>query len=73
MSRALNINATVADVVALSGKHSARISAIEELYPSGTRVVFVTGDEAARIATAFGRRVITGAVHRTPWQQRRVS
>lgn len=73
MSRALNVAATVEDVVAFSAKHKAVISAIEPLVPEGTRVVFVTADDAAIVARAYGKRIITGPVTRTQWQQRRVS
>lgn len=71
MSRALNVDATVAHVVALSAKHNAAISAIEPLLPQGTRVVFVNADDAAVIARAYGAKVLTGAVTRERWQQRR--
>lgn len=72
MSRALNVDATVAEVVALSAKHKAAISAIEPLLPRGTRVVFMNADDAAVVARAYRTRVLKGAVTRTPWQQRRV-
>jgi hypothetical protein len=71
MSRALNIDATHDDVVAMAAKHKATISAIEPLDPKGTRVVFMNGDGAAAVARAYGTRVLTGAVIRTPWRQRR--
>lgn len=73
MSRALNVDATVAHVVALSAKHNAIISAIEPLDPKGTRVVFMNADDAAVVARAYGSRVITGAVVRAPWRQQRVT
>lgn len=67
MSRAINIDATHDEVVAMAAKHSAAISAIEALQPSGTRVVFVNMDGTALVAKAFGSRVIKGPVVRTPW------
>lgn len=73
MSRALNLNATIAEVVAMAAKHGAAISAIEPLLPDGTRVVFQNGEAAAVVARAFGRRVLSGAVIREPWKQRRVN
>lgn len=72
MSRALNINASVADVIAMAAKHGAVISAIEPLVSEGTRVVFMNSDGAALVARAFGRRVLTGAVTRDPWRQQNV-
>ncbi len=72
MSRALNIDATVDHVVALSAKHNAAISAIEPLLPTGTRVVFMNADDAAVVARAYGLRILTGPVTRTPWRQQRV-
>jgi cation transport ATPase len=69
MSRALNIDATIPQVVAMARKHDIAISAIEALDPDGTRVVMVTGDAAAVLARAFGRRVLTGSVTRAPWRQ----
>ncbi|WP_448664725.1 hypothetical protein ACG3SL_08665 [Sphingomonas sp. CJ20] len=70
MSRALNIDATVDDVMARCAKHNAAISAIEPLQPRGTRVVFMNGEDAAVMARAYGAKVLTGAVTRTPWRQR---
>jgi hypothetical protein len=72
MSRALNIDATIAEVMAMARKHDVAISAIEPLEPEGTRVVMVTGDAAAVLTRAFGRRVLTGAVTRAPWRQQTV-
>ncbi|MCJ8158466.1 hypothetical protein [Sphingomonas sp. LaA6.9] len=73
MPRALNIDATVDDVVALSARHNAAISAIEPLFPQGTRVVFMNAGDAAVVARAYGSRVLTGVVTRTRWRQRRVN
>lgn len=73
MSRAVNIDATVEEVVALSAEHNAAISAIEALHPQGTRVVFVNAEGAAVVTRVCGARVITGPVTRSPWRQHRVS
>ena len=72
MSRAVNIDATVEEVVAMSAKHGAGISAIEPLMPSGTRVIFNNAEGAAVIARAYGKSVLTGPVSRQPWRQQRV-
>lgn len=64
MSRAVNVAATEAEVVAMSAKHKATISAIEPLQPTGTRVVYMNGADAATIAKAFGKRVLLGEVTR---------
>jgi hypothetical protein len=73
VSRALNIDATVDQVIAMSAKHKAAISAIEPLVPQGTRVVFMNADGAAAVARAYGARVIKGAVTRAQWGQRLVT
>jgi hypothetical protein len=70
VSRALNVDATIAEVVAFSAKHNAAISAIEPLDPKGTRVVFMNGNDAAAVARAYGTKVIKGQVNRQPWSQR---
>lgn len=72
MSRALNVDATIDNVLALAAKHNATVSAIEPLSPDGTRVVFQNSEDAAVIARALGRRVRTGPVRRGLWQQRRI-
>ena len=66
MSRALNLAATEAEVIAMCAKHSAPISSIETLHSGGTRLVLKNGDAAAIIGRAFGKKVITGTVTRTP-------
>lgn len=66
MSRAINVNAPQADVVKLCGKHNAPISAIESLPSGGTRVVFNNAEATATMTRIFGRKVLTGAVARTP-------
>lgn len=73
MSRAVNLDATVEDVIVASAKLKAVISAIEPLVPSGTRVIFVNAADAAAVARAYGKRVIKGMVTREQWTQRRVN
>lgn len=67
MSRALNVNAEQAHVVATCAKHKATISAIETLLSGGTRVVLMNADDAANIRKAYGSKVMTGPVKRTMW------
>lgn len=64
MSRAVNIDATHDEVVAVAAKHGAAISAIEPLHPRGTRVVFMNVNGAALVTKAFRTRIITAAVTR---------
>ena len=66
MSRALNINATQDHVIAACAKHKVPISAIETLQSGGTRVVMNNANDTARIAKAYGSKVITGATTRVP-------
>lgn len=66
MSRALNINATQDHVIAACAKHKVPISAIETLQSGGTRVVMNNADDTARIAKAYGSKVITGKAIRFP-------
>ena len=66
MSRALNLNATEAQVTRMCAKHKAEISWIETLISGGTRVVFKNGDAAAVVRRAYGAKVLTGPVTRMP-------
>ena len=66
MSRAINIEATQADVLAACLKHGLTISAMESLVSGGTRVVLMSGDAAETVRQAFGKRVLTGPVQRVP-------
>ena len=70
MSRAINVNATEAEVAVLCRKHGAVISASERLPSGGTRVVLTNGEGAATMLGVFGRKVITGDVRRTPLTSR---
>lgn len=66
MSRAINVNATEAHVIATCAKRKIAISAIETLHSGGTRVVMNNADDTADIAKAYGAKVIAGPVQRTP-------
>lgn len=66
VSRALNINATQAHVIAACGKRNIPISAIEALHSGGTRVVMVNAADTATIAKLYGSKVIAGPVQRMP-------
>lgn len=66
MSRALNINAVKADVIAACAKHNVPISAIEALPSGGTRVVMNNADDTARVAKVYGSKVIAGKTARFP-------
>lgn len=66
MSRAINVDAATADVVALCAKHGTTISAIEALVSGGTRVVLTNGTDAETMRKVFGRKVLTGEVRRVP-------
>jgi len=66
MSRALNVDATVAHVTTLCAKHSATISMIEPLQSGGTRVVLLNSHDAAVVSRAYGNKVMSGAVTRMP-------
>ena len=72
MSRAINVNATETEVSALCKKRGVTISAIEALVSGGTRVVFMNMVDTNAMHLAFGRKVLTTPVRRTPlstWQR----
>ena len=66
MSRAINIKATKDHVIATCARRKVPISAIEALVSGGTRVVMNNASDTALIAKAYGSKVITGVVTRTP-------
>lgn len=70
MSRALNLDATLAHVTDMCAKHAAAISVIEPLQSGGTRVVLLNAHDAAVISRAYGAKVLTGAVERMPIRPR---
>lgn len=65
MSRALNINATEADIVAACETAGVAISTIERLVSGGTRVVFNNAVDTASMARAYKTKLVTGPVTRT--------
>jgi hypothetical protein len=71
MSRALNLNLTYEQVQTAVTKHAAVISAIEPLYPRGTRVVLKNADQAATLGRALKASLIEGPVVRTPLRTQR--
>lgn len=71
MSRALNLDLTHAEVESAVIKHAGVISAIEPLYPRGTRVVLKNAEQAATLALALKKKVLHGPVVRTPLRTRR--
>lgn len=70
MSRAINVNATPAEVSAMCAKHKATISAIETLPAGGTRVVLMNADDTAVIAKAFNKKTLPIDAKRTPLSTR---
>lgn len=70
-SRAINIDATEADVRTICVKHGVAISAIETLPSGGTRVVLLNSEAAERIRTSFKAKLLKGKVIRTRWMPRR--
>ena len=72
MSRAINLNLTHDQVKTAMVKHGAVISAIEPLFPRGTRVVLKNADQAATVRRALKTQVIEGPVKRTPLSMTKV-
>lgn len=66
MSRALNLAVPLSEVRAEAERKGARITSIEPLHPSGTRVVFANSVDAAGIAKSFKSKILAGPVVRTP-------
>ena len=66
MSRAINVNASETEVLKSCATHGATISAIETLASGGTRVVLMNATATETMRAAFGRKVLTGEVRRTP-------
>lgn len=65
MSRIVNIDASVQEVVSTCAEQQARISAIEPLAPSGTHAVFASAEDAERIRRIYRGRLLEGSVTRT--------
>ena len=72
MSRALNINASQADIVAICAKRKIGISTIESLRSGGTRVVMKNINDAGAVAKFYRSKVIAGDVTRTPLRVHRI-
>ncbi len=70
MSRALNINASQDDILAMCAKRNLLISAIEPIHPAGTRVVLRTSHDTAILAKAYAGKIITTDIVRTPLRVR---
>lgn len=70
MSRAINVNATPADVTTMCKKHKVTISAIEVLPSGGTRVVLMNADDAAVITKAYAKKLLATDTARTPLSTR---
>ena len=66
MSRAINVNASEAEVLKSCATHGATVSAIEALASGGTRVVLMDTAATETMRAAFGRKVLTGEVRRAP-------
>ncbi len=66
MSRAMNLNATEAEVVDTCTQHKIVTTAVEALLPAGTRVVCQTSDGAAILRKKMKARLIEGSVKRSP-------
>ena len=64
MSRALNINATDAEIQAACSSAGITISTIERLVSGGTRVVFNNAVDTASMAKTYKAKLMTGPVTR---------
>ena len=70
-TRAINIGANTADVLAMCARKSASVSAIEQLPDGGTHVVLVTMDGADTIRHAFKDKLLPRNARRTPFRSER--
>lgn len=66
MSRAVNINVSVAHVTAACATMGATISAIEMLAGGGTRVVLSSGDAADQVRTHYAKKLLDARMARVP-------
>jgi hypothetical protein len=66
MSRALNLNASEAEVLASCARANAPITQIESLVSGGTRVVMKNADDAATLGRLYKGKIITDRITRTP-------
>lgn len=72
MSRVVNIDAAMQQVLATCAQQQVRISAIEPMSPRGTHVVFARAEDAERIRQLFQGRLLDGAVTRVRRPTRRI-
>ena len=66
MSRAINIDATEAEILATCATLGLGISTIETLQSGGTRVVLNNTPDTATLTKAYRTKVLAGAVQRSP-------
>jgi hypothetical protein len=66
MSRAMNLNASEADVKKACAELAIAFTSIETLLPSGTRIVCLNGDGAAMLRRKMLGKVVEGTVKRMP-------
>lgn len=66
MSRALNLNATEAEVKAACASAGVAITTMEPLLPAGTRVVCQNSEGAFALRGKMRTKLIEGAVVRSP-------
>lgn len=66
MSRAINVNETVATVLAKCKTQQVDVSAVEALVSGGTRVVFSHPDGADTMRKLFTGKIIEGKIRRMP-------
>lgn len=64
MSRAININASEADIGSTSERLGIEVSALERLVSGGTRVVLNDARDTDAIAKAYRTRLLSGPVTR---------
>lgn len=70
-TRAVNISATPAEVMAMCARQATTVSAIEPLPDGGTHVVLVTMDGADTIRHAFKDKLLPRNTRRTPFRSER--
>jgi hypothetical protein len=66
MSRALNVNATEAEIVTICTANGISTTAMEMLIPSGTRVVCQSSEGAVVLRKKMKTRLIDGPIVRSP-------
>ncbi|WP_133175352.1 hypothetical protein [Sphingomonas oleivorans] len=66
MTRAVNVNASVAEVTAACAKMGAAISSIEQLAGAGTRVVLKSIESAHDVRTHYKNKLLDARAPRLP-------